>query len=133
MRAISVKRFSIQIIAGLLLQAAVGAALAQGGDWRPVLDGDFRDDFHRSWVCDYTRESDGVLYMRCDDLARLIDDDAPEDGVQPRSPTQYFPVWSVPRTEAKAVDLAQRVLCGREGLCSVSMAGRAGRLHASLL
>lgn len=132
MRAQGLGKVRFQLVAALLL-AATGAALAQDADWRPTPGPDVRDDIHRHWVCDYTREGDGVLYLRCDDLARLVDDDPADDAAQQRSPTQFIPVWSVPRTEFKAVDLVQRVLCGREGLCSVSLAGRTGRLHASLL
>jgi hypothetical protein len=91
-----------------------------------------RDALHKKWVCQYSQEPDGVLYMRCDDLASLMYDDVtPEGDVQP-SPTKYIPVWSTPKSEDKAVELAELMLCDRPALCSVEMVSQTSRMQADL-
>ncbi|MDP1648137.1 MAG: hypothetical protein Q8M01_08045 [Rubrivivax sp.] len=119
-------------LVALVLLGLAAAALAQPAGWRPVLDEARRADAHRHWLCDYSREADGVLYLRCDDLARLLDDGPAADGPSATGGTVYVPVWSQPKSAAAAADLAQRVLCHAGDLCSVAMGRGAGRLRASL-
>lgn len=119
-----------RILQGLtlvVLLALTPMAGAQAPDYRPVVAMDDRTDIHRSWVCAYVRESDDVLYLRCDDLARLLDDSAARDSAGRAGPTQYIPVWTRPRSAAAAADLARRVLCDEAELCQVEMAAAAGR------
>ncbi|NTV88259.1 MAG: hypothetical protein HGA21_16140 [Burkholderiaceae bacterium] len=122
MRATTFTKLILQSLTLVLLYTLAPIARAQGPAYQMAYPMDARGGEHKKWVCQYTREPDGVLYMRCDDLASLMYDGLTMDGdVQP-SPTQYIPVWSNPKSESKAIELAQMMLCNRPVLCSVEMA-----------
>lgn len=132
MRATTFTKLILQGLALVLLNAFAPSAPAQGPAFQSAYQMDARDGEHKKWLCQYSREPDGVLYMRCDDLASLMYDDLTLEGEAQPSPTQYIPVWSTPKTEGKAVELAEMMLCGQQPLCSVEMASGASRMQASL-
>lgn len=132
MRATTFTKLILQGLTFVLLYALAPSAMAQEPAYQFAIPKDARDDHHKTWICEYTHEPDGVLYMRCDDLASLMSDDLTLEGdVQP-SPTKYIPVWSTPKSEGKAIELAEMMLCSQRSLCSVEMASRANRMQASL-
>jgi len=87
----------------------------------------------KRWVCEYLNAADGDLYMFCNDLASLMNDDLVLEGdVQP-STAKYFPLWGKPKSDGKAIELAQILLCKPQAPCSVELAsGRGGNTQVAL-
>lgn len=132
MRATTFTKLILQSLTLVLLHTLAPSAIAQEPGYPMAYPRDDSDGPQMKWVCQYTQEPDGVLYMRCDDLASLMDEDlTPEGDVQPGS-TKLIPVWSPPKSESRAVELAELMLCSQPDLCSVEMVSQTSRLQAAL-
>lgn len=138
--------FAQQILQALLfvsIQVLAGQALAWENGPRPLDDPDPAATRHgpaalpvaystsrranppKRWLCEYLNAPDGVLYMYCSDVVSLMNDDELDDEAKSGT-AMYFPVWSHPKSDASAIDLAQRVLCRPQTECHVGMASAAG-------
>lgn len=90
-----------------------------------------RDVEQKKWVCEYMRAPDGVLYMYCEDLVSLLYDElSPEEEAQAAS-AKYFPLWSTPKSDRNAVELAELLLCGKQGRCSVELARNSSSMRVA--
>ena len=122
MRATHISLNILQASLFVLFNALAANALADDTTYRSI----GHDGSDPVWVCEYLNAPDGDLYMLCNDKVSLLKDDlVADDEVQPRS-AKSFPVWSHPRSEASAIDLAQRVLCDPREMCRVEMASGFG-------
>jgi len=122
MRATHISLNILQASLFVLFNALATNALADDTTYRSI----GHDGSDPVWVCEYLYAPDGDLYMFCNDKVSLLNDDLVDDNeVQPRS-AKSFPVWSQPRSEARAIDLAQRVLCDPREMCRVEMASGFG-------
>ena len=72
----------------------------------------------KQWVCEYIRAANDVLYLKCDDLARLLDDPLIMEDDQ-EDATKYMPIWRRPENDQSAIRLVESVLCNQRNLCSV--------------
>ncbi len=90
-----------------------------------------RASLPKRWLCEYLDAPDGVLYMYCSDVVSLMNDDELDDQAKAGS-AMYFPVWSRPKSDAGAIDLAQRLLCQPQAQCQVELASaRSGGLRVA--
>ncbi len=79
------------------------------------------EENQHQWVCDYERDRDDVLQLRCDDLVGLLYDQVIfEDGPQSKT-TLFIPIWSRPKNDEAAVNLVRILLCKQNPGCSVEM------------
>lgn len=75
----------------------------------------------QQWVCDYSRAHNDVLYLRCDDLAHVLNDSLIVEGENQESSTKYIPIWRRPDNESSAIKLVESVLCHQKIQCSVQL------------
>lgn len=75
----------------------------------------------KHWVCDYTRAQNDVLYLRCDDMASLLNDPLIMEEEYQDNSTKFIPIWRRPDNESSAVKLVEAVLCNQNIQCSVQL------------
>lgn len=80
-----------------------------------------RQDSRNQWVCDYTQGRHNVLYLRCDDLAGMLNDHLTLSDAFQQDTTKMIPIWRRPDNDARAINLAKIVLCDQATECSVEM------------
>lgn len=138
MRATQLRKLILQALALVLLPLAMTGALAEESFQRVNLPWGSashqlgpRDAGQQKWVCEYMRAPDGVLYMYCEDLVSLMYDEQPPDGAARTTGAKYFPLWSTPKSDRNAVELAEIILCGK-GQCSVELARTANGIRVAL-
>jgi len=82
------------------------------------------DAAHQQWVCQYTRQPDGIVCMQCDELHSLLFDDlALADGAAQKS-TKLIPLWGAPKSDDSSIGLAEMMLCDQSPTCSVRLTAR---------
>lgn len=115
-------------LALMLLQTVSATALA----WELPRPKDDSDGLRKQWVCEYMRGPDSVPYMFCEDLASLLYDDYGAENERPEGSAKYFPLWGQPKSDGKALELAQLLLCNQKAQCSVQLANGAGGTRIAL-
>lgn len=112
----------------VLAQSLVANALA----WDLPRPRDDRDGPRKEWVCEYMRGPDSIPYMFCDDLVSLMDGDVALEDDRRAGTAKYFPLWGTPSSDAKAVELAQILLCNQSDRCNVRLANGLGGTRVAL-
>ncbi|MCU7842486.1 MAG: hypothetical protein KZQ93_01455 [Candidatus Thiodiazotropha sp. (ex Monitilora ramsayi)] len=78
-------------------------------------------DSRNQWVCDYSQGRNNVLYLRCDDLAGMLNDHLTLSDAFQHDTTKLIPIWQRPDNDDRAIYLARIVLCNQSTECRVEM------------
>ena len=75
----------------------------------------------KDWLC-HTEVQRGNWYIRCNDLAAILNDDPVLENTVDLPPSKLIPIYSAPFADSPLRLLAESVLCGGDQSCNVVFA-----------
>lgn len=73
------------------------------------------------WICKYTHQSHGSLYIHCEDFKKFAEKDPVLSDEPDSRQSTLIPIWTSPHSDRSAYKLAKLMLCENQGSCSVFM------------